>query len=99
MPREFEEKRDFMRMLVDCEVHCRSAENGMEYRGQVKNLSAQGLLFSSKQELAVGDRLEVVVRPQGGSSAPLEVNAEVVRVDVVEPGWLYEVGVAFREVR
>ncbi len=99
MPREFEEKRDFMRMLVDCEVHCRSAENGTEYSGQVKNLSAQGLLFTSKQELVVGDRLEVVVRPQGGSSAPLEASAEVVRVDVVEPGWLYEVGVAFSEVR
>ena len=97
--REFEEKRDFMRMLVDCEVHCRSVEHGTEYSGRVRNLSAQGLLFSTAQELAVGDRLDVVVQPRGGTSAPLEAKAEVVRVVVVEPGMSYEVGLAFQEVR
>lgn len=98
-PREFEEKRDFMRMMVDCEVRCRSAENGTEYSGRVRNLSAQGLLFSTARELAVGDRLEVIIQPGGGASAPLEAEAEVVRVDSVEPGKLYEVGLAFQKVR
>lgn len=99
MTREFEEKRDFMRMMVDCEVHCRSADGGTEYSGRVKNLSGQGLLFTSERELAVGERLELVIQAQGGFAAPLEASAEVVRVDVVEPGQLYEIGVAFNEVR
>ncbi|WP_455383734.1 PilZ domain-containing protein [Acidihalobacter prosperus] len=99
MPREFEEKRDFMRMMVDCEVHCRSADGASEYQGRVKNLSARGLLFTAERELAVGERLELLIQPQGGSAAPLEASAEVARVDVVEPGRLYEIGVAFSEVR
>ncbi|MEJ2480915.1 MAG: PilZ domain-containing protein [Acidihalobacter sp.] len=99
MPREFEEKRDFMRMMVDCDVHCRSADGTGEYEGRVKNLSAQGLLFTSEREIVVGERLELVIRSQGGSAAPLEASAEVVRVDVVEQGRLYEIGVAFSEVR
>jgi c-di-GMP-binding flagellar brake protein YcgR len=99
VPREFEEKRDFMRMMVDCEVQCRSADGTTQYSGRVRNLSAQGLLFSSEQELAVGERLELVIHPKIGSAAPLEASAEVVRVDVIEPDRLYEIGVAFSEVR
>lgn len=96
---EFEEKRDFMRMLVDCEVRCNSPAHGRSYKGRVQNLSAHGLMFSSTLALTMGEQLEFVIDSPGGAVPPLEASGEVVRVTTLEEGRLYEIGVAFRQVR
>lgn len=96
--RESEERRDFMRMLVNCEVRFGSSARGRSFSGQVKNLSARGLLFSTAQALEVGEQIELVINSPGGAVPPLEATADVVRIDDAEGDGLYEVAVALRQV-
>lgn len=98
--RDYDEKRDFMRMAVDCEVRFRRVGNEREFSGQVVNLSGRGLLFQSGEALTAGERLELSVEPPaGGSAPPLQASGEVVRVTAVEPGPRYEIAVVLRDVR
>lgn len=77
------EKRDFKRMVVDCQVeYSRVGAHAVE-RGMIRNLSASGMLLVCPQEISMGERLEVNIRPERPLVPPLEAEVEVVRV---QPG-------------
>ena len=51
MVREYDEKRDFIRVTVDCELTYIEPHKGQEELGTAKNLSGRGLLFIAEREL------------------------------------------------
>jgi hypothetical protein len=59
-----------------------------------KNISAGGLLFASKEPLAIGSFVELQIELPDGSK-PLECLARVVRVDEIRPDEDYNIAVCF----
>ncbi|MBD3671536.1 MAG: PilZ domain-containing protein [Gammaproteobacteria bacterium] len=80
------EKRDYIRMEVDCDVVYRTEDGSTEKQGKGKNLSATGVLFESDENFPAGTRLVLKVMPRNTITPPLDMTVEVVRVDEVGPG-------------
>ena len=82
------EKRDFIRMAVDCDVYYRKDEGAAEKQGAGRNLSANGILFESDENYAEGSRLFLRVMPRNSLTPPLEMQVEVVRSDDMGSNYL-----------
>ncbi len=83
---DYDEKRNFYRMTIDCQVHFKIAGENQQYLAQGKNLSSSGILMVTDKELHPGMELEVVVMPVVGSTQPLRVNTKVIRVSKADEG-------------
>ena len=79
--REHSEKRDFIRMEVDCEVEFRPLGAAAMEPGRGRDLSATGVSFRAERELMEGEELEIRVLPQRPGVNPLHAEATVVRVE------------------
>ncbi len=83
--RQYEEKRNFIRMRVDTPVKMQSDATDDALTGVCKNLSGGGLLVEAKATLPVGAIVEVCLSSQHGHSPMLNARARIIRVDA-EPG-------------
>lgn len=98
MVREYDEKRDFIRVTVDCELTYIEPNKGQEEIGLAKNLSGRGLLFIAERELVTDSMLEVKIKPQSGSTPQFHAKVKVVRVEKQRRGEGFEIGAVIREV-
>ncbi|MHB8746770.1 MAG: PilZ domain-containing protein [Gammaproteobacteria bacterium] len=89
--REHDEKRDFIRMAVDCRITFTDAR-GKAHQGRALNISGGGVLFTTDVPLTLGSELALSVRPDTPVVQPLDVVGKVVRVDRIDGH--FEVGVA-----
>jgi hypothetical protein len=89
---DYSEKRDFMRMEVECPMSFRIQGEGQVYQGTARDLSASGLSILCQQEVAEGSVLEVNVQPEKSIVPPLQATVEVMRVSSPAPGQ-FELGV------
>ena len=85
-----EEKRDYIRMAVDCQIFYEDPV-GKKHQGRAINLSGSGVLFMTDTPPTLGSELAISVRPDTPVIQPLDVLAKVVRVDRVDGK--FEVGV------
>ncbi|MDH5436304.1 MAG: PilZ domain-containing protein [Gammaproteobacteria bacterium] len=92
------EKRDFIRMTVDCQVSYHKIGADEEHMGNTKNLSGKGILFQAKEEIPIGTLLEVNVSPNNDVTPALDATVEVVRLEIIEPG-KYEIGCLIKELK
>jgi hypothetical protein len=88
---DYSEKRDFMRMAVECPMSFTLPGEDTVHRATARDLSASGLLMRCNRELAEGSSIEVSVEPEEAIVPPLKATCEVVRVTTLAPGE-YEVG-------
>ncbi len=98
MPREFDEKRDFVRMGVQCELTYKADGVDEEERGEARNLSGRGMMFIAEREIPVESRLEVMIRPDNTLTPPLHAMVKVVRVARQRRGEGYEIGAIIQSV-
>jgi hypothetical protein len=85
-----DEKRDFIRLGVDCHVSFKDTA-GKEHQGRCINVSGGGVLFMTDAPLTLGSELTVSVKADTPVIKPLDVIAKVVRVDRIDGK--FEVGV------
>ncbi len=97
MPREYDEKRDSVRVEVDCPIIFRPDDNGGDEFGKVRNLSGRGMMFISARELPVESHLEVRIQPVD-STPPLHARVRVVRVAKPRRGDGFEIGAVIQEM-
>lgn len=97
MPRDYDEKRDFIRVEVDTEIIIR-APGLDEETGRVKNLSGRGMMFISDNELNKESVVEVQISPEIDVTAPLHANVRVVRVQKQRRGTGFEIGAVIQEM-
>lgn len=90
------EKRDFLRMPIDCLLTFRQQGKQQEYSGSVVNLSSKGILFTSENEFRQGDKLEIVVTPSNSLTPPMEASATVSRV--IHTGEIFEIACEILEI-
>jgi len=76
----FAEKRDFMRMAIDCLLCFSRRGEQQSFEGHVVNLSSKGILFTAIDQFEKGDQLEIVLTPTNSSTTPVEASVVVSRV-------------------
>ncbi len=95
MARDYEEKRDFIRMCVECPMSFTRQGDATVHGATAKDLSGSGLGFSTSQALRLGELLTVRVAPQNSVVPPLQAEVEVVRVEALAAD-SYDVGVTVK---
>jgi hypothetical protein len=74
------EKRDFMRMPIDCSMRFSVVGDDRDFQGKVINLSNNGILFTSRQKLEVGSLLTLVLTSSHADTPPMHATVKVTRV-------------------
>ena len=77
---EFAEKRDFLRMPIDCELRFSQSGSEASLYGNVINLSHRGILFTSTERFEEGTQIELVLTPSHSGTSPVSAEAIVRRV-------------------
>jgi len=98
MPREYDEKRDYIRINVDCEIRYSLPGSDQDELGKVTNLSGRGMMFIADQLLEVDNRVEVRIQPENTITPPLHANVRVVRVNKRRHDEGYEIGAVIQEI-
>ncbi|MBL3601428.1 MAG: PilZ domain-containing protein [gamma proteobacterium endosymbiont of Lamellibrachia anaximandri] len=76
---DYAEKRDFLRMNIECPARFRIAGGKTVSAAVVKNLSSTGILLESDQSLEPGTQLAVEIMPGKTITPPLSAEACVIR--------------------
>lgn len=97
--RDIEEKRDFIRMQLDCQALCTDLRTGEQFTGQIRDLSGKGLCVELNRGLSPGTLLEVRIEPEKAVVPPLHAVVEVVRVEPDVSGMRFRTGTAIRELK
>ena len=81
--RQYIEKRDFMRMALNCPVSYQPLESTQDKKtGTCVNLSANGISFLCDDQFEEGIELDISVQPQLAISPPFNAVMKVVRVEM-----------------
>ena len=74
------EKRNFLRMPIDCHLSYSVVGDDRDFEGKVINLSDKGILFTSRQKLEVGSLLTLVLTSSQAKTPPMHATVKVARV-------------------
>ena len=93
--RNFEEKRNFIRMKVAAPVHITMGDQ--QLHGKCKDLSANGLQILLDQAITVGTEAEVLIEQDGENRIPFKATVEVARSEELSEGE-YLVGLSIKAI-
>jgi hypothetical protein len=74
------EKRNSLRMPIDCHLRYSVVGDDRDFEGTVINLSDKGILFTSRQKLEVGNLLTLVLTANQAKTPPMHATVKVTRV-------------------
>ena len=94
---DYAEKRDFLRMPIDCELNFSETGSSKQFIGNVINLSSKGILFTSNNEFQPGARLDITLTPSNSLTPPMEARVIVMRV--VNNEVMYEIACEIEEIK
>ena len=94
---DYAEKRDFLRMPIDCELNFSITDESQEYQGNVINLSSKGILFTSNEKFEPGTSLDIVLTPSNSLTPPMEATVSVSRV--VDNDVMFEIACEIVEIK
>lgn len=83
--REFQEKRNFIRMKIDTPASVDISDHSQSYAGICRDLSGGGMLVELDNPLPIGTEVEVTVSSAHGHAPMLQAEAIVARV-IAQPG-------------
>lgn len=86
---DYSEKRDFLRMDMDCSIEYQVEGEADSYTGQMKNLSATGIQFTCGHGMAPGSQIAVTVTPLKDITPPMSADVTVARCDPQGDGTEY----------
>lgn len=98
MTREYDEKRDFIRIDIDCEIVFNKPESEEKKTGRVANLSGRGMMFISAEEIEKNSIMEVRINPSNVLTPPLHANVKIVRVVKQRHEDGYEIGAVIQNI-
>lgn len=88
---EFIEKRDGLRLNVDCEIYCKPQNSTELYKAKCISLSNTGISFLTKYSFTVGEKAEVNIFPEDKMMETMKFSVNIVRYSLQQDG-LFEVG-------
>lgn len=92
MSRDYDEKRDFVRVSVESELYYKTDYDDEEQLGQLKNLSGRGMMFIASHPISKESIIDVRIDPVTQITPSLNVQVRVVRVTKQRHGDGYEIG-------
>lgn len=92
-----DEKRDYIRMDVDCEITYKPADSAQPKVGRCTTLSGAGVSFISDQHFDVGLAMEVSISPKSTITPPMTAFIEVVRS--VKRDDEYEIAASIKSIK
>ena len=95
---EYDEKRDFIRMSVNCEINYKLTDSDQTYQGRCTSLSGAGLAFVSEQHFELGKSMEVNVIPENAITPPMTAYVEIVRSIKLDSDQ-YEIGAQIKSIK
>ena len=95
---EYDEKRNFIRMSVNCEINYKLTDSEQSYQGRCTSLSGAGLAFISEREFEQGKSMEVNVIPENTITPPMTAYVEIVRSIKLDSGQ-YEIGAQIKSIK
>lgn len=98
MQRQYDEKRNFIRMKVDTRISFTKIDGRERYEARCRNLSGTGMLLETEKKLSMGERLRVTIPSEGPNFEPLDAIVEVVRVDAMPSMHKFMIGVVIRQI-
>ena len=94
---DYAEKRDDLRMPIDCELSFSRRGEAQRLHGKVINLSGKGILFTSSECFAPGDELDIRLTPANALTPPMEASVVVNRV--VDNNARFEIACEIEKIR
>jgi len=82
----YTEKRNFIRMTTDSVITFKEQGQSTVHKGHCINLSAAGVLFTSKQRMLPGTLLDINITPEPAVVAPLNATVQVIRTQLSDNG-------------
>ena len=76
----YHEKRDFLRMPIDCIMEFNVIDDKRKHRGHVINLSSKGILFTTRQKLEIGAFIRVELVSGDKKTPSMRALFEVTRI-------------------
>lgn len=82
--RNFDEKRDFIRMRVDSKAIIKVDGNSQE--ALCVDLSSNGMQLKTEAQVSLGQQVDVEIVSQHSQLPSLKATTEVIRIDAAEDG-------------
>ncbi len=95
---EYDEKRDYIRMDIDCDITYRLADSDEVLHGRCTSISGAGISFISDNNYETGKAMEVRVLPARSVTPPMIAFIEVVRSNRLAEG-NYEIAAAIKSIK
>ncbi len=95
---EYDEKRNYIRMDVDCDIQYKAVDSDNFILGRCTNLSGAGLSFIAENNFQAGTAMEVSIVPKSNLTPPMIAYIEVVRC-TSEPEGGYQVAASIKSIK
>lgn len=93
-----DEKRDYIRMDVDCDIIYKPADGSHAKTGRCTTLSGAGVSFIADQPFDLGLAMEVSILPKTAITPPMTAYIEVVR-SVKQGDGSYEIAASIKSIK
>lgn len=95
---EYDEKRDYIRMDVDCDISYKLADSNETKTGHCTSLSGAGISFIADEMYDIGLAMEVNIMPKNTSTPPMTAFIEVVRSTPLDDG-SFEIAASIKSLK
>lgn len=92
MSRDYDEKRDYIRVSVESELYYKTEFDDEEQMGRLQNLSGRGMMFIATHPISKESIIDIRIDPVTRITPPLLAQVRVVRVAKQRHGDGYEIG-------
>jgi len=94
----YDEKRNYIRMEIDCAVTYRLADSDEVHHGHCSSISGAGVSFIADRFFDLGKAMEINVIPQNSLTPPMTAFVEVIRCTQQDDG-SYEVAATIKSIK
>jgi hypothetical protein len=95
---EYDEKRNYIRMEIDCEVTYRLADSDQLHHGRCSSISGAGVAFIADRAFEPGKAMEINVIPQNTVTPSMTAFIEVLR-STQQANGNYEIAATIKSIK
>jgi len=95
---EYDEKRDYIRMDIDCDINYKLADSNEIKTGLCTSLSGAGVSFIADDSYDIGLAMEVNILPKNSVTPPMTAFIEVVRSSALDDG-TFEIAASIKSLK
>ena len=95
---EYDEKRNYIRMEIDCDISYKLADSEDVFYGRCSTLSGAGVAFITEQFFEPGKAMEINIMPKSSVTPPMTAFIEIVRTTKRDDD-LYEIAASIKSIK